>query len=103
MRKNKIKLSNLKYFKQGVSNLTPEQQVNVTKVSSLGQLVGFSIAELSMVFGLWYKFSWTTFGFGIVLMFAILMNLMQYNNSVKQEQMIKDQKQQMEMKNQPNL
>jgi len=90
-----LKLKNLKNFKKGVKELTPEQKIGVTMWSSLGGLIGMCLAFGFMVYSLFTKFDWQQFGFVIVVFCTIPMLWFQYTGSKKQLKQIKDFKEQM--------
>lgn len=80
-----INLRNLKNFKQGVKDLSPEQQLNVTIASSVGGMVGLTIAFISMVISLFLSFDWKVFGFTIFVFFMIPLQYIQYARARKQK------------------
>lgn len=85
----KINLKNLKNFKKGVSELTPEQQLDIKITASIGTLVGFAMAFISLVVKVFYmKFDWASLGFTIVLFFALVLTYVQYIAAKQQKKQL---------------
>ena len=92
------RVKNLKNFKKGVTELTPEQKLSVTKTSTLWGGVGLTIAFISMVYTLTQQWNWQTFGFSIFVFFMIAIQGVQYLNARQQlDQIAKMKKQQADL------
>jgi len=89
-----LNLKNLKNFKKGVKEMTPEQKIGVTMWSGLGGFIGMCIAFVAMMITIIAKFDWQMFGFLIVVACAIPMLWMQFSGSKKQIEQIKKIKEQ---------
>jgi len=84
-----IKLSNLKHFKQGVIDMTPEQQNDIKITSSIGTLVGFTLAFSALLYKILFHFDIAQLGFVIVLFFAVILTAIQLIGFKQQKKQFK--------------
>lgn len=88
-----INLKNLKNFGKGVKNMSPEQQVGIKISASIGTLVGFSLAFLSLLYKIAaVSFDWTQLGFVIVLLFALVLTSIQWIGLRQQKEQMNNMK-----------
>jgi len=71
-----------------VKNLTPKQRIEVTIYSTLGGMVGLSLALISMIITLVYSFDLKILGFGMFVFFMIILQWVQYSNAKETKERI---------------